>query len=352
MKIMKKLLLLTCIVCGLYSCKEATTKEEKPTNVKTVKAIESPKETTRSYTFISKPYRVTELSFRVGGPVNTFDVQNGQFFKKGELIASIDDRDYIIRQKRTATALTQAESEYRRISALYERDNISAASYEKAQADYEKAKTDYDDATNALNDTKIYAPFDGYVQQTHIEKYSDVKPSAPVVTFIDLSKVKAEAYITESMASSFQKKEQMDITAGFSTLPQKTFKPDETFVTQSTADNNISYLLTLIIDNKDNSLMGGMTGSIYISYPNSFSSSSSVIGTVVIPQAAVCHNNSAGEYVWKIEDDNTAKRTQVKTGRLIKDNNIEIISGLSAGDNIAISKQYQLSDNKQITIVQ
>ena len=84
----------------------------------------------------------------MGGPVKTFDVQNGQFFRKGELIASIDDRDYIIRQKRTATALTQAESEYKRISALYERDNISAANFEKAQADYEKAKSDYDDATN------------------------------------------------------------------------------------------------------------------------------------------------------------------------------------------------------------
>lgn len=349
---MKRLMLFTCFVFSLYSCKEAATKEEQPTTVKAVKAIESPKETTRSYTFISKPYRTTELSFRVGGPVNTFDVQNGQFFRKGELIAAIDDRDYIIRQKRTATTLAQAESEYRRISALYERDNISAASFEKALADYEKAKTDYDDATNALNDTKIYAPFDGYVQQTHIEKYSDVKPSVPVVTFIDLSKVKAEAYITESMACSFQNKEHMDITAGFSTLPKKAFKPDETFVTQSTTENNISYLLTLIIDNKDNSLMGGMTGSIYISYPYSFSSSSSVNGTVVIPQAAVCNNKSEGEYVWKIENGNTAKLTQVKTGRLTKGNNIEIISGLAAGDNIAISKLYQLSDNKAVTIVE
>lgn len=345
-------MLFTCFVFSLYSCKEAATKEEQPTTVKAVKAIESPKETTRSYTFISKPYRTTELSFRVGGPVNTFDVQNGQFFRKGELIAAIDDRDYIIRQKRTATTLAQAESEYRRISALYERDNISAASFEKALADYEKARTDYDDATNALNDTKIYAPFDGYVQQTHIEKYSDVKPSVPVVTFIDLSKVKAEAYITESMACSFQNKEHMDITAGFSTLPKKAFKPDETFVTQSTTENNISYLLTLIIDNKDNSLMGGMTGSIYISYPYSFSSSSSVNGTVVIPQAAVCNNKSEGEYVWKIENGNTAKLTQVKTGRLTNGNNIEIISGLAAGDNIAISKLYQLSDNKAVTIVE
>ena len=67
---MKKFLLFTCIALSLFSCKEAETKEEKPTTVKTAKAIESPKESTRSYTFISRPYRVTELSFRVGGPVN------------------------------------------------------------------------------------------------------------------------------------------------------------------------------------------------------------------------------------------------------------------------------------------
>lgn len=84
---MKKLLLFTIILCSLSSCKETATKEEQPTSVRTAKATETPKETTRSYTFISRPYRVTELSFRVGGPVKTFDVQNGQFFRKGELIA-------------------------------------------------------------------------------------------------------------------------------------------------------------------------------------------------------------------------------------------------------------------------
>lgn len=37
----------------------------------------------RSYNFISKPYRSTDLSFRVSGPVLYFNAQNGQFFRKG-----------------------------------------------------------------------------------------------------------------------------------------------------------------------------------------------------------------------------------------------------------------------------
>lgn len=349
---MKTLMFIACTTCSLYSCKKPVMKDEQPKSVKTVKAVESTKEMTRHYTFISKPYRLTELSFRVGGPVNTFDVQNGQFFRKGELIASIDDRDYIIRQKRTATTLRQAESEYRRISALFEKGNISATSYEKALTDYEKATADYEEATNALNDTKIYAPFDGYVQQAHIDKYSDVKPSTPIVTFIDLSKIKAEAYITEDMAVSFQNKEPKGIDVIFNTLPNLIFKPTETFVTQSTANNNISYLLTAIINNIDNRLMGGMAGSLNISCQPSSLLTSPTNERVVVPQTAVCHNHITGEYVWKIENGNIAKMTKVKTGKLAKENNIEILSGLMPGDKVAVSGLYQLSDDDRIRIVE
>ena len=65
--------------------------------------------------------------------------------------------------------------------------------YEQAKANYERTKADYEAAVNAWEDSRLYAPFDGYVQQAHIERYQDVKPSVPVVTFIDLSRIKVEA---------------------------------------------------------------------------------------------------------------------------------------------------------------
>lgn len=71
----------------------ASQKETQKQEIKVAYAETIPKGNERSYTFLSEPYRTTELSFRVGRSVTTFDVQNEQFFKKGELIASIDDRD-------------------------------------------------------------------------------------------------------------------------------------------------------------------------------------------------------------------------------------------------------------------
>ena len=88
----KALLFLACIGCFI-SCDNNSNKEQQAPNVKVICAEQSDTSSERSYSFISQPYRTTELSFRVGGPVYTFDTQSGQFFRKGELIAAIDDRD-------------------------------------------------------------------------------------------------------------------------------------------------------------------------------------------------------------------------------------------------------------------
>lgn len=345
---MKRFFLLSGILLGLSACNNAEQKKEdlKTVNVVTAQIIEN--KNTRSYTFISAPYRVTELSFRVGGPVNDFDVQNGQFFRKGQLIAAVDDRDYIIQKNRAEAAFIQAEADYKRVSALYWKDNISAANFEKAKAVFEKAEADYNDAKNALNDTRLYAPFDGYVQKTYIEKFCDVKPSMPVVTFIDLSKVKAEAYITEDMATLLRGKENNCIDIKFGALKNESQAPVETYVTQSATDNNISYLLTTIIENKDNKLMGGMTGTLDILYKTPISSSSIIQKRVVIPQTAVGNNPQSGTFVWKVTKDNTIKRHPVKCGVLLKNNSIEITEGLEPGERIAASGIYQLSENEKI----
>ena len=63
------------------------------------------------------------------------------------------------------------------IKDLYEKGSISGTSYEKAKADYEKAKADYTTSVNELKDTKLYAPFDGYIQKVNIERYQDIKAS-------------------------------------------------------------------------------------------------------------------------------------------------------------------------------
>lgn len=238
-------------LAGMCLCACSRTPQEQTSfpSVKVVHAEVMETPSSRCYTFISQPYRLSELSFRVGGPVHAFDVQQGQFFRKGQLIAAIDERDFVIQKQRTEALYRQAEVDYARISSLYAKDNISGMNYEQAKANYERTKADYEAAVNAWEDSRLYAPFDGYVQQAHIERYQDVKPSVPVVTFIDLSRIKVEAYVPEDMALQMRQKDSVACVVRFNALPDREFVPSEYFLTQRMSLAAIIIAMGMLVDN-------------------------------------------------------------------------------------------------------
>lgn len=325
----------------------------------------------RNYTFISEPCRTTELAFRVGGPVQNFTVQSGQFFRKGQLIAAIDPRDFLVRKERAEALCRQAEADYRRTASLYEKNNVSGTfwccvivrlilnlyeknnvsgtAYEKARADYARARADYDMALNELNDTRLIAPFDGYVQQVYIERHQEVKASQPVLTFIDLSQVKLETYVPEDMAVSLRRGVPDSVfQVRFDRLPGQVFAPAETYLTQTAADNNLSFRLTLLLDNQDNSLLGGMAGSLSVS----LSSTSASLSSLAIPQAAVCQDDRRGSYVWTVQADGSVSRCPVTLGRLLKDSRVEVVSGLKPGQQVAVTRQAYLNEGEKVVVEQ
>lgn len=238
-------------LAGMCLCACSRTPQEQTSfpSVKVVHAEVMEAPSSRCYTFISQPYRLSELSFRVGGPVHAFDVQQGQFFRKGQLIAAIDERDFVIQKQRSEALYRQAEVDYTRISSLYAKDNISGMNYEQAKANYERTKADYEAAVNAWEDSRLYAPFDGYVQQAHIERYQDVKPSVPVVTFIDLSRIKVEAYVPEDMALQMRQKDSVACVVRFNALPDREFVPSEYFLTQRMSLAAIIIAMGMLVDN-------------------------------------------------------------------------------------------------------
>ena len=238
-------------LAGMCLCACSRTPQEQTSfpSVKVVHAEVMEAPSSRCYTFISQPYRLSELSFRVGGPVHAFDVQQGQFFRKGQLIAAIDERDFVIQKQRTEALYRQAEVDYARISSLYAKDNISGMNYEQAKANYERTKADYEAAVNAWEDSRLYAPFDGYVQQVHIERYQDVKPSVPVVTFIDLSRIKVEVYVPEDMALQMRQKDSVACVVRFNALPDREFVPSEYFLTQRMSLAAIIIAMGMLVDN-------------------------------------------------------------------------------------------------------
>lgn len=177
-------ILLSVLALLFHACGGKDTQDKQELSVSTSQVTALPQNGNKEFPFIARPFRTSELSFRVGGPIDRFDVYAGNRYERGNIIAEIDPRDFRIRKERAEAVYRQSKAEFERIEALYRKENISASTYEKAKADYISAKTAFDTAVCELEDTRLTAPFTGYVGEVYIEKFQDVKATQPVVSLI------------------------------------------------------------------------------------------------------------------------------------------------------------------------
>ena len=276
-----KISVLLAALLLLFSCTDKDSKQSQDLIVKTAQAVSASGIKTTEFPFIAQPFRTSELSFRVGGPIDRLDVYAGNHYKQGSIIAEIDPRDFHIRKERT-------------------------------EAIYHQAKA--------------------------------VKPAQPVISFIDINRLKIEIYVTQNIAFASHPTDSVRIY--FDAQPDKCYKAQIVEVSKGTTRNNLSYLLTAVLPNKEGKLLAGMSGKAIFDAPVSTD-----LTSVSIPQTALCYRPSEGEYVWVI-DTNTRQvnRRTVKKGNLLPGGYVTITEGLRASETVATSGLRFLSDGMKVEI--
>lgn len=335
-----------CITGLFVSCKSETNKKtsEPEVQIYISQAENTQADERKEFPFISKPFRTSELSFRVGGPIDRCEVYAGNYYKRGDLIAEIDPRDFRIRKERTEALYIQAKAEFERIESLYKKNNISASSYEKAKADYIYAKTNFETAVNELEDSRLIAPFNGYIADVYIEKYQDVKASQPVLTLADIDQLKIEVYVPQDIA--FNSRKLQEATLQFDAIPGKSYQAKVVEISKNTTSNNLSYLLTALLSNKNGELLSGMSGKIFFHLPDIASRS-----FVKIPQTALCHRPTEGDYVWVVDTEtNRVSKRKVESADLLPGGFVCITGGLKENETVATSGLRFLSDGTHVKL--
>lgn len=341
MKLKRELILFLCMAAIMVSCREEKRPKSGPSRMIHVATVTNTDTQNRNeFAFISKPFRSSELSFRVSGPVDRFEVYSGNYYRKGDLIAEIDSRDFKIRKERAEGVYKQAKGEYERIKILYEKSNLSASVYEKSLAEYISAKTAFETATNELNDTKLIAPFNGYIGEVFIEKYQDVKATQPVVTFVEIDKLKIEVYVNQQIAVYAKNLKKVNLI--FDAIPGSIYQADVVEISKSTTKNNLSYLLTSILPNSNGEFLAGMSGRVLFDKADSSSN-------LTIAQLSICHNPADGDYVWVVDPDTRqVSKRKIVIDRILSDGVVSVKSGLKEQEIVATSTLRFLSEGMSV----
>jgi membrane fusion protein, multidrug efflux system len=125
------------------------------------------------------------LSFRAGGFIKSFTVDDGDRFEAGQLLAALDTTEIAAAFVDATEQREKAERDVRRMEHLYSEQAISLQNLQDAKTGLERALAGERRARFVLNNTIIHAPFSGFVAMRMGNTGEMVGEGAPVLRVVE-----------------------------------------------------------------------------------------------------------------------------------------------------------------------
>ena len=352
---MKKYILVFLLIFLFTACKKEA-KEEMIRAVK-IQEINSMQDENFNIEFPAQisPSQKTVLAFKYAGKIKSINFESGDFVKKGQVIAIIDDTDYKVnldafsKKYEAAKAVAQnAEQQFARAETLYKGDALAKKDYDNALmqrnvaiSTFKEASAGLQNARNTLNDTKIVAPYDGYIDKKVVDVGTVVPEGGPVVSFIsdeitDISvnaSVRDIEYIKNAENINFK-----DSTS------DKIYNLKIKSIAQNPDSINLTYPVVFTFSelSENDKFLSGQTGTVTIVVKNKGKEE------ILIPINAVFEDKGSNVYLFK---DGKAIKTPIELGELRETDKISVVKGLKTGDKVIVAGVSKLADGDKVKLL-
>lgn len=143
------------------------------------------------------PARVVDIAAETDGRIEYVGVNRGANVDRNAVIVRLDERDRKARLAQAEAILRQREVEYQGRLKLKGESYVSEAQLQEAIAQLETAKAELMRAQLDLEYMTIRAPFDGALQERHVEVGDFVKSGDPIARFVDNRRIIVTANVSE-----------------------------------------------------------------------------------------------------------------------------------------------------------
>ncbi len=156
-------------------------------------------EVTRTITVNGRtaPARIVDLNAETDGRVTAVGVERGERLNKGDIIVELDERDRRARLNQAVATVRQRELEFAAREKLKGDSYVSDAQLQEAAALLEAAKAELTRAELDIKYMITSAPFDGALQERHVEIGDFVKRGDPIASYVDDRTIIVSASISE-----------------------------------------------------------------------------------------------------------------------------------------------------------
>lgn len=337
------LLLLALTVAG---CSDRTPPEPEQQNIRPAKLMTlsgSENQSTFEFTARIEALQTVDMSFEVGGPLANITVKEGETIKKGALVAALDPTEFQLAVKEAEVQLRLASQDLSRKREVLKQNGIAKSLVEDAETNYQLQQVRLRKDKERLDDSRIFAPFNGYVSRRYFDSYVNVGPGAPIVKLLDLSKLQVVMSVPENLMATVTPEAVVRSWVEFSFAPAREF-PMTFSENRGEADSLAqTYEVSFLIDNPaDLNILPGMTATAKVEMRSASD------GAILVPASSVVPMPDGSLSVWVFNPtDNSVSRRQIQTAAPTNAG-VPVLGGLNVGEQIVIAGASQLQPGMQV----
>lgn len=280
------------------------------------------------------------------GILKEVNVTEGQYVKKGQVLARIDDGGLSQQLAQLNIQLELAKTTFERQQRLWDQKIGSEMQYLQAKSSYEAQEKAIVQLQEQVAKTIIKAPFNGTIDDVITHEGSVVSPGqSQLMRIINLNNMYIETNVPESHIATVTKNKKVVVEFPIlgKTIDGK-IRQAGSFINPA----NRTFKIEVAVPNKDNSIKPNLTAKLRVNdYTNE--------NAILIPQSIISENSKGQQYIYMVEDRNgtdqgTAHRKIIETG-LTQGDFIEVLSGISVGDEIIKEGARSIKDAQTVKIL-
>ena len=191
-------------------------------------------------------------------------LDKGSFVKKGQIICTLDPENRSAALDEAVANKTKAQLQYDAIKQLADEGYRSENAVATADAALKGAIARVEMATNELNNTKINAPFDGYIEDVFVEVGDLISPTQPCAKLMQLDPITVTGEVTEKNVELITENQLVDVKL----LDGSNLKGKIDYVSKSANPSTRTYKVEALVANREGLIREGLTADMKVPLKN------------------------------------------------------------------------------------
>ena len=280
------------------------------------------------------------------GTLEKVFVSEGQKVKKGQLLAEINDSGLNEQYEQMVIQAEFAKENFERTQRLWDNNIGSEMQYLKSKTDYEASEKMVDQMKDRLSKTKIYAPFDGEIDEIISNVGSNLIPGvSQILRLVNLDIIYAESFVSEKYISFIGEGTEAIVQIPLLNMDYRSsVNQTGNFINPS----NRTFRIEVPVENFDNRIKQNLDAKIKI---NIYKKDDAI----VIPLRIVREDALGKNFVYVMSEDNkegvylTSKQF-ITLGNKSEDK-VEVTEGLDLGDIVVLEGAYSVEDSQRVKLI-